>query len=189
MPRIQGARIEQRINFYDSFLPHRPEGPLTLFGASNIGKLALCNFLMPYCMVSDQTAFIDHWYARTDLVAGQSSLVDSAFALWAHHTTVTFKIGERPTWQKSMRDLLLERPWVPEERRGKQMTEEEAAAMVTRREQGVRIAIVPVRQNVYVDIDTNPELAEALADVLRRAAFRAPNVWVHVEGVSRRDVP
>lgn len=193
MPRIAGYREERRGNWWDSFDLSLAKKDQRIFGGENIdprGNFDLCNLLIAGNIAYDQTAILNHWYARTALPR------TADFDLWAHTAIVTLMVGDRPAWRKPMFDLLREGPWVPPHRHRERMTQDEAADMVKDHVAGLKLQVVPVRQNISVLIESN---SDALAVAARgiaveqgrpgRLARLASRIWVHLEGVSRRDVP
>lgn len=187
MPVLHGVREERRIDVYDSFSPGHELTQVRTRLLSSIQGGPYSNYAIAGCLSRDQTVMIDHFYARTDLDVFADDRVRRAFHDWAHTTEVMFGMGEMPQRRWPMWSLLQEKPWVPPSRRGKRMTDDELAQLSKQREEGVRMVIVPVRQNVWFEVTSSPDALGAL-----RAAVggrRSPLVWCHIEGIERRDVP
>lgn len=180
-------RQERRIDVYDSFSPGHELTQVRTLLLSSIQGGPYSNYAVAGCLSMGQTVMIDHFYARTDLNSFAGPGVRRAFEDWAHTTEVVFGMGDMPQRRWPMWSLLQEKPWVPPSRRGQRMTDDELAQLSTQREEGVRMVIVPIRQNVWFEVTSSPDQLGALRSAV--AGGRAPLVWCHVEGIERRDVP
>ena len=126
MPKFHGYTERLPFNSYDAFRPRefrerqdefrargwKPDNKVPLFGNKNIGHLHLCNTACHGIVASDQTAFIQNWYARANF---DQRFVDTeratpaaleAWVSWTKVTTVTMVMGSRPVAQLPLSDLL-----------------------------------------------------------------------------------
>lgn len=196
MPRLHGIRETYRLNVYDAFrLGQEGVGPVgitsgyvRLFGNLNLGRDAYCNLHVPGHIAVDQTATIEHWYARTDLVPDLlPAIVRADFARFAATTVVTMRIGDKPSWRRSLAELLAERPWEPTsvtETRDPAEVAAMRARVEQRRAEGVVSVIVHVRQHLTVEVVAFQ--GQVLA--LERSLGGPATFWVHLEGIATRDV-
>jgi hypothetical protein len=205
MPRISGMRETSRLNVYDRFtLGEGGENTyygdlelgnneIRLFGNRNIGYLAHTNLQVPQTLVCDQTMFLEHWYARTDLLGEALSLRQRAdLHAWASSAMVTLVLGDRPRngWTRPLSELLADRPWVPASVLESEHTPEELevlkAAFLKRIEEGMRPVCVPVRQTVSIQIGAYDH--EAFSRLVASMDGRTIKFWLHLEGIVRRDI-
>lgn len=185
MPRLAGAADFNTFNFYDAIRFDEPadrddllRGFGSLFRNRNIGQRNVCNLLVGGQLACDQTAYVQNIYARTNL-----TLFNSGFSDWAHN-------------------LLRGQPMRPE---GKpfacphcgELVELEAmkSAFAMPVGDGVpdpaarKVIIVPLRQTFGIRLQTDPSATKRLlAQIETRELNTGIAVWLHVEGLARRDV-
>lgn len=180
---LRAARSDyaaRRMDHYDcldvggeNFMVHGTTARLFGNGNLHIGMLELTSMQVGSYLDSDQSALIDHWYARTDARGADREALEQ----WAEGALVMLVIGDHPMWIRPLSVLLRERPWVPPARRGEVLTPEEMAQFEAAREEGAAPAFVPIRQNMNIDVT----LPAAPPPVKAR-------VWIHVEGLTLRPI-
>lgn len=184
------------INRWDSFTTDEFRIREFLFGSRNIGIFERCNMQIPGALSSDLTTVIEHVYARTD-AAPRDLVATLELHRWASHAVVRLLVGDKPRRVFALADLLQERPWEPAAIAiAREMELEHLATGIgappsvagelkgsagviaayqarvdQRRGDGPPEVVVPVRQNVSVEIDA-PE----------RPPGPPTRIWVHLEG-------
>lgn len=120
MPKLHGYRERLPFNTYDAFSPrefqeratevgfeHWFSTHLPIWGHKNIGNIQFSNLQVAGSLVaSDQTAYIQNWYARSNFVDVMSSDVLKAWNAFTHVTTVSMVMGCTPVAQLQLADLL-----------------------------------------------------------------------------------
>jgi len=205
MPRLQGYRETQRLNVYDMFvigsIPTALVGPLPgleeasrqrLFGNANVGFYDRTNLMVPGLLACDQTTWLEHWYARMDMLPEQMSPRQRAdLHAVASRAMVTLCVGDRPRtgWSRPLAELLADRPWEPASVTEAKSTPEEIMALkaryTQRREEGMQPECVPIRQNISVTVESFDKAA--MARLVESLDGRRLSIWIHLEGLATRD--
>ena len=112
---------------------------------------------------------------------------------WAHTATVTVVIGSKPSFTMNAHDLMDGPSLGPSHRRTElvKITSEgsETPEPLPWRKQIGRPLIVPVRQNVSVQIKSPASTTKAMRALAEKAGvLPEPLIWVHLEGLETRDV-
>jgi hypothetical protein len=166
--------------------------------------------VIPSTCSHDQTFIITNWRAETN-VAPDDDRIAKQWHSWTTSTIVTLVIGTSPLIDASLADLLggrHERLGAPPDA---DMVDELAKELAggnrelwddlseSGRDQyrsGARISmkvlhkrywIVPVRQNLAVQILADRDATGALIEVMRTDIAPQSLVWIHLEGMLRRD--
>lgn len=114
MPKLHGFRELTNFNVWDCFSPRQlRDGEVKLFVTPSefisIGDSHRTNMLMGGVLSSDQTTFIDNWYARTNIDTYCRPELPQAIAAWAAMSTVTLSMGTRPVLQRPLDELMAPR--------------------------------------------------------------------------------
>lgn len=118
MPRLHHMADARPLDFYDCFALDKQRGAdllkgggsIRLFGNSNIGIEQRTNTSVPGMLVSDQTAYIQNVYARTNFGAfflgDNNEPLFRAMHEFASSTVVTLIVGDMPQRQWPLSTLL-----------------------------------------------------------------------------------
>lgn len=111
MPRFHGYRERTNFNLWDCFSPCQlRDGEVKLFTTpADYGDSQRTNMLVGSQLSSDQTTFIDNWYARTNIDTYCRPELPQAIAAWAAMSTVMFSMGSRPILQRPLDELMAPR--------------------------------------------------------------------------------
>lgn len=120
------------------------------------------------------------------------SPLSRALEEWAHTAMVTVIVGDKPMLELNFRDLMdgpaLGPSHVPLAKKKDQRDGDEVENLPWRKQLG-RCIIVPVRQNMSVQITSPAAPARALKALAAEAGILPePLAWVHLEGLTTRDV-
>jgi hypothetical protein len=262
MPRLHHLADANPFDFYDSIallardvdIKALRAGGIRLFGNCNVGLQHRSNVQVAGRLSSDQTAMIQNLYARTNLWVEIGSAIEAALSEWAHATSVTLIVGDKPQRQAPLSNLLSR---MIGQRDADAIPLDEAAAYFEdlargiwfdtafldatvdesikvrvdldgnprtwrsvhssdaskasdaswtampadikqswvkiahaahRRLKSPQITIVPPRQNVSVLVQSDERALVKLLEIIPPGISPMPLVWIHLEGVARRDV-
>lgn len=195
--RVPGIRESRRFNVWDVFNvggpPHIFPLPTVqqvhLFGETNVGNSVLTNVQVGNFISADSQDLVEHWYARTDvhlpaLSVRQRALLDQ----WGSMTTVTFRVGEKPMWQRPLLELLLDKPWEPISIADRDLEPEDQVAARARVDQrtgeGNRTVVVEPRRKIEVIVNLHAK--DACQRFVEEMDGTVMKIWIHLEGIATR---
>lgn len=186
-------------------------GVIRIFRNEHVGQPELSNLQVSGMLYpADVTHYVNNWYARTNMI------ITDELAAWAESTICRLIVGDWPLAEMPLADLFRRQcdkplPWgmqgdVAEQRyidlartlthvmdrdydemnRGDQDEYVRGVKAVLAEIEREPLIVIPPRQSVCVQVDTN---LGAFSELMRTVppVVPAPRVWVHLEGIKRRD--